>query len=425
MNAKHRTEDTDARGLRDIGTLTCPGCSKRGRLGSNNFCVINYNWSADEHGSMSTTCSRCGTRIPLAVEHLALSDELYFAVQAFLGPGGVLRPLDKPVCTLVRYTKADGTHQEVSKGTVRVDLGRKPSGGAKSPLVMTIGERPVFEVMPGVTKVHTLPAAFETVLPVKLDLREPSSLVGHVSMVGRVELDPNHENDTLVVMLTTDSLDRSSREPCNVLCHVYGIPIGSRLRPWARLYFEAIGHTMNGMHATAILDYARASEAFVEDYIQEILVETRLSSRPLADKLLHDCWRISDRIKDVLPLIFEKKDGWQAGTDVEWKGIKAEWGTCVATQRNSEKVTHGTHELPNATESHDPSLQDAEKARKSVFLLIRGMQKRCPVEKKSMWSYWLHVSRSRNGLHRADPGGPHRHDLSASSQVPFMTGVQR
>lgn len=136
---------------------------------------------------------------------------------------------------------------------------------------------------------------------------------------------------------------------------VYGLTDVDDLPTWYVHFYGAIGHLENGLHKSALLDYAVAFESFIESFLAEHL--SRRYGKAVSEYLLHRTWRVQERCNALLELAVEHRLS-------ERSDVYQPWDEHVREPRNA--LVHG--------EVRPIGRENAEKAHQAVYQAIRWVE---------------------------------------------------
>jgi len=137
--------------------------------------------------------------------------------------------------------------------------------------------------------------------------------------------------------------------------YVCGLVDLDTISTWYILFYSAISDNINGLYKMAILNYSASFEAFLDEYLRELL--TKQHGEDMANYLLEKEWRVEEKCKSLLSLATKHKLS-------EENEIYQPWDENVRTIRN--KLMHGNILSVNR--------EDAEKAHSATYQAIRWVQ---------------------------------------------------
>jgi len=104
----------------------------------------------------------------------------------------------------------------------------------------------------------------------------------------------------MLVLSSAAGSEKLGDDPVRVSWLAFGLRDVASLPTWWIIFFGAVTHAMNGLYKAALLDYAAAFEAFLEQILRQKL-KAKFGPE-LAEYLLRRAWRIEERAKDLLEL---------------------------------------------------------------------------------------------------------------------------
>lgn len=152
-----------------------------------------------------------------------------------------------------------------------------------------------------------------------------------------------------------DSGTAQHNKPVGVSWIAFGLVDVNTLPTWYILFYGALAHNANGFYKPALLDYATAFEAFVEQFLRKHIAQHH--GGRLTNNLLKKMWKIEDRVRYLLELVTQH-------SLTEEREIYEPWNKCVQTPRN--RLMHGQYVAVGKGE--------AENAHRATYQAIRWIE---------------------------------------------------
>ena len=365
--------------------IKCLECGTEGTVDGSDFCNFSVSANSDE-STMVFMCKRCGKPIIISRDCVAASPDPLFQTIGMLGTTrGMIQPNDHdPPVAKVILKGQDGTQTVVRSGTLTVRV-PDPRTGELRPLTIGIGREPEFLLSCGTYRDYPLPEPVDRVFTLALKAMDPPDLGDEVQFWLRPIQDSNGRYSSIRVAATTSSPEVLSENQVNVLCHLFAVPDMSRYAPWLGQMIEAIEQTAEGDLETAVLDYARACEVFVEDFLRQSM---RLV-KSLDDSYVGQVMEMRDvglRVTSLLPLLTADPRG--------YNDAQKAWKQNVQTIRN-RRIAH----TPRGINS-----RECQEAHDSAYWFIKAVQNQCLFDAGKTWDYWARPTTKSRPEQRKGPG---------------------
>ena len=354
--------------------VECPECSARGMVDGSD--VYTFSVLATYDSTMTFTCNQCGKPIVVSRDQVAVSRDPLFQIVGMLGISrGMIQPNDNGPYFRVVLKHPDGSETVENSGTLTTQVPDPTTGRLRS-LTMKIGEKPEFLLSSGIYRDYVLPEPADKVFTLLLKASVPSELGDKLQLWLRKVQDSSGRCSSVRMAATTDTPDLLPDNRVNVICHLFLVTDASRYATWLMQMCEAVDQTNQGDFGAAILDYARACEIFVGDYLRHTLRQTDSLNEPLMRRI--EAAQINERVTDILPLLHIDP--------AAYKDAEQAWRKKVKKIRD-DRVAHVPHNITK---------RECQEAHDSAYWFIRALQSQCRFEEGGAWDYWARLRRERS-----------------------------
>ena len=348
--------------------VECSECGAKGTIDGSDLSTLSVLRSPDE-STMTFTCRQCGKPIIVSRDCVAVSLDPLFQTIGMLGTSrGMIQPNDHDPIDKVILNHPDGTQTVVRSGTLIVQR-PDPKTGELRPLAIEVGKTPEFLLSPGTYRDYPLPEPADKVFTLALQAWDPPGLEDKVQLWLRPIRDSAGHYFSVRLAVTTSSPEVLPGNRVNVLCHLLAVPDMSRYAPWLGQMIEAIEQTAEGDFEAALLDYARACEMFVGDYLRRTMRLVNNLDNDSVSQVM-DMRDVGSRVTRLLPLLTVDPRG--------YRDAQRAWEQNVQTLRNT-KIAH----VPLGIDS-----KECQEAHDSAYWFIRAVQSQCTFEVGRAWDYW-------------------------------------
>jgi hypothetical protein len=355
--------------------ITCPDCGEQGFIGESSFNTFSIGRQPDPF-SMSFTCKRCKKPILVPRDKVAVSPDPLFQILGVLGTtSGMIQPTDEDVLESVVLVDSNGNKTVIRSGTAKAQLGDPKSGKPGTEVTIQIGKEPSFFVSPGVYREYLLPEPVDKVLTIELLPLVAPELLDKVQLSATPVRGSDGRYSSIRIAVATSATGILPEGRVNAICHFYVVPSMSLYAPWLRQVFEAIGQTNEGNFETALLDYSRACEIFIGDFLRETLRRTENFGDKLIEQVVKRA-QVSDRVNRLLPLLTIDAAAYSDAQEA--------WNNDVKDLRD-KKVAH----VPLSV-----TRDEVRKAHDSAYWFIRAIQSQCRFEEGRQWDFWATLCES-------------------------------
>lgn len=351
-----------------IPNIKCPECGAEGIIDGLDFCKFSVLTNPDK-STMTFTCKQCGQPIIVSRDQVAVSPDLLFRTIGLLGTSnGMIQPLDNSVCEQLIIKLPDGHQTTITNGTAKMQFKDPKTGELLFEATMAIGKEPEFLLTPGIYREYRLPQSVDRVLAISQRAIVAPELQDKVQLWQRPVLGSDGRCSSIRIAAVVSSPDVLPENQLNVICHLFAIPDMSQYSPWLRQMIDAIEQSNEGDFAAAILDYARACEMFIGDYVRATLRETTSFDDHLINQV-SGCG-VGERVARLLPLLTVDPSA--------YSGAQQSWERDVKSMRDNNVV----HVL------RDVNADECRQAHDSAYWFVRALQSQCKFEAGKTWDYW-------------------------------------
>jgi len=354
--------------------IECPECGAKGIIDGSDFCTFSVLPDSDA-STMTFTCRHCGEPIVVSRDQVAVSADVLFRAIGLLGTSqGMVQPFDANVCEQVTIKDQDGHQTTITSGTAKMEFKDPKTGELLFEATIAIGKEPEFLLTPGIYREYRLPEPVDKVLAISQRAIVAPELQDKIQLWQRPVPGSDGRYSSIRVAAVVGSPDILPGNKVNVVCHLFVIPNMSQYAPWLRQMIDAIEQSNEGDFEAAILDYARACEMFIGDYVRATLRQTANLDDHLT-KQVTQC-SVVERVTKLLPLLT---------VDAKAYGdAQHSWERDVKSLRDNN-VAHAPYDV-NAGE--------CQKAHDSAYWFIRAVQSQCKFEEGRTWDYWARLTKS-------------------------------
>jgi hypothetical protein len=348
--------------------IKCLECGAEGIIDGSDFCKFSVLANSDE-STMTFTCKRCGKPIIVLRDQVAVSPDPLFQTIGILGTSnGMIQPIDNDACGRITINYSDGHKTIIDSGTAKMQFRDPKTGRLLFETTMEIGKEPEFLLSPGIYREYPLPEPVDKIFAISLRAIVAPELEDKVELWLRPVQDGDGRYSSIRTAVATSSPDVLPENRVNVICHLFAVREMSQYALWLRQMFEAIEQTNEGNFETALLDYARACEIFIGDYLRRTLRQVYNFDDALAKQVAGT--QADERVARILPLLTVDPRAYD--------DAKKAWRKNVKDVRD-KKVAH----VPVTIEK-----EECWKAHDSAYWFIRALQSQCKFEAGKKWDYW-------------------------------------
>jgi hypothetical protein len=370
-----------------LAEVVCPQCGKTGLVGDPGLDRVS--WSSESNAEpksrLPMVLCECGHDFPANVDQFALSPDPWFQYLGLLGPESLIHLMDEDVIhpfDLPRTTTATANH--IASGTVDMEFHDPSTGAVLFKKTMRVADHPQLLVTPGTMKVHELPNPCDAVLAVTLHCKDPD-VASHVHLYSESLRDASGRVDSILIACVVDESGLSQDGPLDIDGYAIVVPQTTARSRWLRLMCEALGQSISGNYEIAILGFAKSTEVFVKEYMDECLIRFHGCPPEVAAKALDHFDRISERLRYLVPLL--------VNYTLPDEVVQA-WEAKVSQPRN-KRIAHDpsskTHQESSTTEpgsAGPPTQIEARQAFEVTYRLIRVVQQMCPFPEGRDFDFW-------------------------------------
>ena len=356
--------------------VKCLECGAEGIVDGSDFCTFSVLANSDE-STMVFTCKRCGEPIVISRDCVAASLDPLFQTIGTLGTSrGMIQPNDHDPLEKVILKRPDGTQTIVLSGTLTVQV-PDPRTGELRPLAIEVGREPEFLLSRGTYRDYPLPEPADRVFTLALKAMDPPGLGDKVQLWLRPIQDSGGHYSSVRIAATTSSPEVLPGNQVNVLCHLFAVSDMSRYAPWLGQMIEAIEQTAEGDFEATLLDYARACEMFIGDFLRQTMRLVRNLDDDSVDQVM-EMRDVGPRVTRLLPLLTADPRG--------YRDAQKAWEQNVQTIRNS-RIAHAPLSINS---------KECQEARDSAYWFIRAIQSQCQFDVGKTWDYWARLTKNGN-----------------------------
>jgi len=364
--------------------VVCPHCEKEGIIDGSDFCTFSVLPAYES--TMTFTCNQCGKPIVVSRDQVAVSRDSLFQIVGMLGTGrGMIQLNDNGPCFRVILKHPDGSKTVENSGTLTAQV-PDPATRRLRPFAMKIGEKPEFFLSPGIYRDYLLPEPADKVFALLLKAIVPSGVQDGLQLWLRRVQDGSGHYSSVRIAAATNTPNLLPDNRVNVICHLFEVADASKCATWLMQMCEAVDQTNEGDFGAAILDYARACEIFVGDYLRQTLRQADSFDEPLMQRIEHA--QINERVTDILPLLYTNKAAYRYAEQAWRKNVK---------KIRDDRVAHVPHNITN---------KECQEAHDSAYWFIRALQSQCKFEAGKTWDYWARPTKESRP---ENPGKPRCH----------------
>jgi hypothetical protein len=322
---------------------------------------------------------KCGKEIVVSRDQVAVSSDPLFQAIGMLGSAkGMIQPADHIVLEKVTLQNPDGTTTVSHKGHLTITVS-DPETGETRQIPVEVGGKQELLLTPGIHRDFSLPRPADKVFVLALKVMEPSDVGDSVQpWLHRIRNDTGRYSSIRIGATTSASATLPDGK-VNVLCHLFAVSDLSMYAPWFEQMLQAIEDTTNENSRAAVLDYSRACEMFISDYLQQTMKLVKNLDGDFIGQIMKLARSVEAQVTRLLPSFSTDAAG--------YRDAQQSWAQNVQAVRN-QRVAH----VPLGI-----SDEQCRQAYESAYWFIRAIQNQCPFDEGKTWDYWTKLTKINVG----------------------------
>jgi len=281
---------------------------------------------------------------------------------------GMLQLIDESVCTPIVIHDSEGHEKVIDNGSVHLQFNDPKTGKLLLETTMQIGKEPTFLLTPGVWRDYVLQQPVDKILAIGLMPMVSTQLQDQVQLWSKFIKGSDGRYSAIRIVASTSSSGLLQQSQLNAICHFFVIPDMSIYSPWLRQLIKGGEQARAENFDGAVLDYARACEMFIGDFLRASLRRVQGLDDKRIKKVLET--PIGDRVAKLLPVL--------TADITACSDAQQAWQIDVANVRN-DKIAH---------DSSDVTKEEVQRAYDSAYWFIRAIQSQCKFEEGLRWNFW-------------------------------------